>query len=158
MTKHIEKILRWLCYALILVVVYDVLMRYTFSAPPIWGYDTAVMIGGSIYVLAWSYTHVYNGHVRVDAIYSHLGLRTRAIIDAISNLLLVIFLAFVIKVAFSWMWRAWVNKEIFQVTIWYPPSAPFRTIVLIGICLFAFQGIAHVIRCSYIIVRNKPYD
>lgn len=152
-------VMKWFCYALVLVVVYDVIMRYVFNDPPMWAFDTAVMLGGTIYVLAWAYTHRYRGHVRVDVIYHHLSHRARAIIDAAGTLFLFFpLLALVIHESFRWMWRAWVIHERFMETYWYPPVAPFRTIVMLGFCLLLLQGIAQFIRDSYIVIKNKPYD
>ena len=150
---------KWLAFALILVVVYDVVMRYVFNAPPMWAYDIAIMLGGTIYVLAWAYTHRYRGHVRVDVIYANLSPRTKAIIDATGTLFLLFpLLALLIQESFSFTWRAWKIGEIFRETYWYPPLAPFRTVVLIGFCLFTLQAVAQFIRDLYFSVKNKPYD
>lgn len=150
---------KWLCYALILVVVYDVIMRYVFNDPPMWAFDTAVMLGGTIYVLAWAYTHRHRGHVRVDVIYANLSPRKKAIIDAGGTLLLLFpLLALIIHESFRWMLRAWVIHERFMETYWYPPVAPFRTIVMLGFCLLFLQGVAEFVRNLYFSVKNKPYD
>lgn len=150
---------KWLAFALILVVVYDVIMRYVFNAPPEWAYDSAIMLGGTIYVLAWAYTHRYRGHVRVDIIYANLSPRGKAIIDAAGTLFLLFpLLALLIEESFSFMWRAWKIGEIFRETYFYPPAAPFRTMVWIGFCLFTIQAIAQFIRDLYFAVKNKPYD
>jgi len=150
---------KWLAYALILVVAYDVVMRYVFNAPPVWAYDMVIMIGGTIYVLAWAYTHRYHGHVRVDVIYTHLSPRTKAIIDAACTLVLLFpLLALLVHESFLWQWKAWEINERFMETYWYPPAAPFRTMVWIGFCLLSLQVIAHFIRDLYFSVKNKPYD
>lgn len=150
---------KYLVYLLILVVVYDVVMRYVFNNPPMWAFDTAVMLGGTIYVLAWSFTHLHHGHVRVDVIYANLSPRKKAIIDATGTLLLLFpLIALLIHESFCWMWRAWAINEIFMETYWYPPIAPFRSVVLVGFCLFFLQAIPHFIRDLYFSVKNKPYD
>lgn len=148
---------KWLCYALVLVIVFDVVMRYVFNAPTLWGYETAMMLGGSMYVLAWSYTHRHHRHVRVDIIYSHLSLRGKAIIDVIGTFFLFFpFMILLIRTSGNWAWRAWEIGERSGETYWYPPLAPFRTIVLIAFCLFTFQAVAHFIRDFYTMVKNKP--
>ncbi|HEY82669.1 MAG TPA: TRAP transporter small permease subunit [Dehalococcoidia bacterium] len=150
---------KWLAYLLVLVVVYDVLMRYVFNAPPMWAYDSAVMLGGTIYVLAWAYTHRYRGHVRVDVIYTHLSPRTKAIIDAAGTFFLLFpLLGILVHESFVWQWRAWKIGERFMETYFYPPAAPFRTMVLLGFCLLSLQAVAQFIRDLYFCLKNKPYD
>ena len=153
------KVGSWLCYALILVVVYDVTMRYVFTAPTMWAYETAIMLGGTIWALNWAYTHSLRAHVRVDVIYSHRSLRKRAIIDVVGTLFIFFpLLAVFIGASFSEMWHAWLVGEVSLESYWYPPLAPFRTIVLIGFCLIAFQAVAQFIRDLYILVKSKSYD
>lgn len=151
--------LKWLTYALILVVAYDVFMRYIVNAPPMWAYDVSVMLGGTIYVMGWAYTQRYRGHVRVDVIYTHLSLRGKAIVDAAGSFFLFFpLMAVLIYEAFHWMWRAWAIHERFMETYWFPPVAPFRTVVLIGFSLLFLQWFAQFIRDLYLSINNKPYE
>lgn len=158
-TQYTAELLKWFCYALVLVIVYDVIMRYVFDAPTMWAFEIAYMLGGAIFVLGFAYTHYHRKHVRVDIFYSRLSPRRRAIIDVFGTLFLFFpLLVLLIHGSFLWMWRAWSIGEISIVTNWFPPIAPFRTVVFIGFSLLAFQAIAEFIRDLYILVRNKPYD
>jgi TRAP-type mannitol/chloroaromatic compound transport system permease small subunit len=146
-----------LCFTLVLVVVYDVVMRYVFDAPTMWAFETAYMIGGTIYVLGFAYTHYLKAHVRVDVFYARLSPRSRALVDVAGGLFLFFPLLLVFMIAsFSFMWRAWSIKEVSIVTNWYAPIAPFRTVVVIGFCLFALQGLAQLVRDICMLIRNKP--
>lgn len=152
-------LIKYFCFLLILVVVYGVVMRYVFNNPPMWAFDTAVMLGGSIYVLAFAYTHRYRAHVRVDVIYANLSPRVQAIIDAAGAFLLLFpLIVFLIREAYTFMVRAWEIGEIFRETAFYPPAAPFRTVVFIGFCLLGLQSLAIFFRDMYYALRNKPYD
>lgn len=150
---------RWLIAVLVLVISYDVAMRYLFDAPTMWAYETAIMLGATVYVLAWSYVHRHRSHVRVDVIYLHLPPRGRAAIDVIGNLFLFFPLIFVlINTSIIWARRAWLINEKSVESVWYPPVAPVRTLVALGLVLFALQGLAQFIRDLYFLIRNKPYD
>ena len=158
-SRYTAELLKWFCYALVLVIVYDVIMRYVFDAPTMWAFEIAYMLGGAIFVLGFAYTHYHRAHVRVDVFYSRLSPRRKAIIDVFGTLFLFFpLLVLFVHGSFSFMWRAWSIGEISIVTNWFPPIAPFRTVVFIGFCLLAFQAIAQFIRDLYILVRNKPYD
>lgn len=148
-----------LCYGLIAVVVYSVFMRYVFNRPPMWTYDTAIMTGGSMFILAWSYTHLLRGHVRVDVFYSRFSARTKAIFDTLGTLFLLFPLfVFLIKVSYKWMARAWEIKERFLESYWLPPAAPIRTVVFVGFCLFVLQALAQFIRDLYFALMGRSYD
>jgi TRAP-type mannitol/chloroaromatic compound transport system permease small subunit len=150
---------RWLGVMLMLLVTYEVIMRYVFTKPSLWGYEMAVILAASLYVLAFSYAHLHRAHVRVDMIYSHLPNRGRAIIDVLGALFL--FFPFIFLLTYSagdWMVYAWSTSEKMPITGWYPPAGPLRTIVFYGIALFALQGISQFIRDVYLLVKNEPYE
>lgn len=150
------KTVRWLTVALVMVLIYDVVMRYVFGAATIWAYETAVMVGATIYVMGWSYVHRHHGHVRVDVFYTHLSPRGKAIIDVICALLFLFPLLFVlIDTSVSYMLHSWAIGEVLAETFWYPPAAPFRTMIVVGLSLFALQSIVQFIRDLYPLIRNK---
>lgn len=134
-------------------------MRYVFNAPTKWGYETCSMLGGTIYALGWAYDHLHKSHVRVDIFYTRLSQRGKAITDVICAAIFFFpLMAILIKTTVSWAWRAWSIGEVMIEAHWYPPAAPFRTIVAVGICFFALQGLAQFIRDLYLVIRRKPYD
>jgi len=149
----------WLSVSLVLIMTYEVIMRYVFTAPTMWAYETVIMIGATLYALAWSYVHYQRAHVRVDVLYIHLSSRKRATIDVVCTLLFFFPVIFaLVYMSGIWAWRAWEIGEKSVETYWYPPIAPVRTMVFLGITLFALQGIANFIRDAYTLLRNKPYD
>ncbi len=150
---------RWLGVMLMLLVTYEVIMRYVFTKPSLWGYEMSVILAASLYVLAFSYAHLHGAHVRVDMIYSHLPNRGKATIDVLGGLFL--FLPFIILLtinAWDWMFVSWATNEKMPITGWYPPAGPLRTVVFYGLALFALQGIAQFIRDLYKLVTNKSYE
>lgn len=153
------KIGRWFGVALVVVVTYGVVTRYVFNAPKLWTYEVNVMLGASLYVLAFCYTHRHRAHVRVDMIYAHLPNRGRAIIDVLGDLFLFFpFIFLLVYNSWDWMFYAWTSGERMPITGWYPPAGPLRTIIMIGLSLFALQGLAQFVRDLYLLIRNKPYD
>jgi len=153
------KIIRVLAVGLVLIMTLEVTMRYVFNRPTMWGYETAIMAGAAMYALAWGYVHRQNAHIRVDLIYSRLSARGKALIDFLCTIFLFIpLIGFLTWMAFNWMVRAWKIGEKSVETYWYPPIAPLRTAVFIGLLLFGLQGIAQLIRDVYLLVRNRKYD
>jgi len=153
------KAISWFCVALVFVLVFDVVERYVFGGATVWAYETAVMLGATIYVMGWCYVHRLREHIRVDVFYVRLSPRKQVIIDIVGTLLFLFPLLYVlIDTSIFYAVRAWKIGEVLSETFWYPPAAPFRTIVVVGLFLFALQIVAHLIRDFYLLVRNKAYD
>ena len=109
--------------------------------------------------MGWSYTHRYHGHVRVDVIYTHLPTRGKAIIDVVCFIILFLPLLLVLIYASAdKALNAWEMGEQLTEGYWYPPAGPIRTVMVIGLFLFALQGVAHFIRDLHLLIRNKVYD
>ena len=150
---------RWLAVFLVLVMTTEVIMRYVFNNPTMWAFETSIMLGATIYAIAWSYVYRHRANVRVDVIYTHLSPRVKGIIDVVGTLFLFFPLIVILTDAsITNAWEAWVNKERLEQTFWYPPSGPLRTIVALGFILLALQGGANFFRDLYFVIRNKSYD
>jgi len=153
------KVISWFCVVLILVLVFDVVERYVFGGATVWAYETATMLGATIYIMGWSYVHRMREHIRVDIFYVHLSLRKQVIIDIVGTLLFLLPLLYVmIDTSIFYMVRSWKIGEVLAETFWYPPAGPFRTMVVVGLSLFTLQVMAHLIRDFYQLIRNKAYD
>ena len=149
----------WLCLALVLLMTYDVVMRYVFTAPTMWAYESSLMLGATIYALGWSYVLRHHGHIRVDVIYTNLSLRGKSIINVVGTLLF--FFPLTIALIYRsgvWAWQAWLGNEKMVETYWYPPAGPLYTVIMIGFLLLLLQGGAEFFRDSYLLIRNKTYD
>lgn len=153
------KVISWFCVALIIVLCYEVMMRYVFNAPTIWVMETSMMIGGTIILMGWSYVHQQQAHVRVDVIYTHLSARGKAIINVVCALLF--FFPVVIILIYNsawWMLYSWSMNEKMYESSWYPPVGPIKTVMVLGLSLLALQGVTQFVRDLYLLIRNKPYD
>ena len=148
-----------LVIVLVLVLANETTLRYVFDQPTMWGYELSYMVGASMAVLAWSYTHRHKGHVRVDVIYSHLSLRGRAIIDVVCSVVFLGPLLYVlVRAGFNAVTFALRMNEVLAESSWLPPAWPIRTIIFIGFVLFALQCFAQFVRDVYALVRNESYD
>ena len=155
-SEYTGMIVRWACLALVLVLCFEVSARYVFNAPTMWSFETASMLGGTIAVLGWSYTHKHGGHVRVDVFYTHLSPRGKAILDVALTLLFFFPLLFSLTyIAWDRMWFSWSMGEVMARSNWYPITGPIRTVVVLGLFLFALQGVAQFLRDLYRLTRNQ---
>lgn len=73
-------------FALMLVVVADVSLRYLFNAPLTWAFEiiSSYLMPG-LFFLAASHTLKSNAHVCVDILHNYVGRKTRYVFEAISS-------------------------------------------------------------------------
>ncbi len=155
--EYVGRAAAWLCPAIFLVLCYEVTLRYAFNSPTIWAHQTGCMLGAALVSLGWGYTHLHDGHVRIDIIYSLFSPRVKALIDVIFCLLLLFpLLTVLVMHAFHWVCYSWSMGEVFIESFWYPPAGPLRTAVFLGVLVFSLEAVARFISDLYFLIRNKP--
>ncbi len=139
-----------ICALLILpmvgVVVYEVIMRYVFTAPTSWGFETTTFIYGIHYILGLSYTQLHDGHVSIDIFSSKLAPGKRAILNIITSGV-IFFPTFGCMTYFAWVyainsWKEWEHLS----TSWAPPVYPFKTLMAVGFTLLLIQGFSTLLK------------
>jgi TRAP-type mannitol/chloroaromatic compound transport system permease small subunit len=151
--------LKYVCLFLVVVVCAEVFMRYVVNSPTSQLPVIQTWTGTCFYALAFGYVHYHKAHVRVDVLYARLSDRWKAIFDVV--LFFVFFVpsvGFLTYTAYGWAVHAWATNEMSMMTYWYPPMAPVRTVLFIGLVLFTLQGLATLVRDVHMAVRSKPYD
>ncbi len=145
LNEWVGKYSGWLILPLILLVVFDVTLRYVFNRPTVWAWDINIQLLGALVVLGGGYAHVHGAHIGVDALVIRLSPRGRAIVDSITS----VFFFFGIGVL---LWKAagdaWFSLQIRELytSVFSPPIYPFKILMVIGILLLLLQGVAKFLR------------
>ncbi len=153
------RIVRWLTPALVLVVSYEVMMRYVFTRPSLWPYDLSCMLGATVAAVGLSYAHLHRRHVKVDLLYIRFSDRGKAVIEVIGHL--VFFLPFAILitvVSINWMVESFATGEVSDLTGWYPPLGPLRLVIAIAFLFLLLVGMIQLVRDSYFLLKGRAYD
>ena len=137
----------WLVAALVLLVCYDVAMRYLFRAGSVALQELEWHLFALVFLLAAAYTLKHNEHVRVDIVYQRLHPRVRAWIDLLgASLFLLPFAALVIYSSWSFVADAFVYNESSS----DPGGLPYRFVlkaaIPLGFALLALQGVSSILR------------
>ena len=135
-----------LVYPLLIVVVYEVFMRYVFNAPTTWGFEVTTFLYGLHYMFGLAYTDVYDGHVKVDIFTSMAKEKVQAMLRIITNLVLFMpvmtcMTAWSIKFAYI----STLGKEV-NSTSWAPPIWPFKILMALCFVFLLMQGIANLLK------------
>ena len=137
-----------LCYglpAMIFIALLEAVARYAFNRPTPWAVELSAFIMGAMFLLGGGYTLIRKEHVKMDALSIKWSPRTKAIVDIATFPLFAVFLIVIIRggipqVIFDLTW----GKH--SVSIWAPPLAPIKIIIVLGTVLLLLQGIAVLIR------------
>lgn len=136
--------------------VYDVFMRYFFRNPTKWAYEMTWMEYAALFILGGAYTLKHHAHIRVDFFLNRLSPRGRAIFDSIMYLAVFLPLFYVlVRYSISFAYHSWSFREVSTISYWMPPVYPIKTILPIGLALFAIQGIAELSRNLIFALRGK---
>ncbi len=125
-----------------LILTYEVLVRYLFSAPTIWVQETSIYLYMWTMLAAGSYTLQKRKHVHVDLLVDRLPARTRSALEALTSAVGVVCCALVSVQAYQMIEATIrfgkVSATPLRVPLWIPQSA-----LLMGFVLLTFQFAFH---------------
>ncbi len=136
----------FLVYPLVLIVLYEVLMRYAFNAPTIWGFEATAFAYGMHYMLGLSYTENQNGHVVVDILITRLSDKTRALFGFLTYLILFLPV-YVLMTIGAIKFAATSTAELeLNSTSWAPPVWPFKIVMAVSFLFLVLQGLSSLLK------------
>jgi TRAP-type mannitol/chloroaromatic compound transport system permease small subunit len=153
LTTGIGRAVAWLALAVVLLQFALVVARYLFGLGSIWLTETVIYAHATLFMLAAAWTLKAGGHVRVDVFYAEASPRTRAKIDLIGALLLLLPFALVLLwLAWPYAARSWAILERSQETSGLPLVFALKTLIPLFALMMALQGIAQAIRAVILLI------
>jgi TRAP-type C4-dicarboxylate transport system permease small subunit len=129
--------------AIVLLISYDVTMRYFFNEPQIYVDEMASFLEVLVIFGGAAYTFRAGGHVRVDLVTSHISPPARAWLRLVTLLLGVVFLAIVIWVTAQSAITAWRYGRVSAVMLypfWLPMAIIPAGLALMGLAMLGALG------------------
>jgi len=149
LTTAVGRAVAWLALATVVLQFALVVARYAFGLGSIWLGETVIYANAALFLLASAWTLSTGGHVRVDVFYAHATARTRALIDLLGSLLLLVPFALVLLwLSSSFAERSWATLERSQETSGLPLVFLLKTLIPVFAVMMALQGVAQAIRAA----------
>jgi TRAP-type C4-dicarboxylate transport system permease small subunit len=129
--------------AIVLLITYDVTMRYFFNEPQIFVDEVASFLEVLVIFGGAAYTFRAGGHVRVDLVTNVLPPGVRAWLRAVTLALGVIFLSIVIWVTTQSAITAWRYGRVSTVMLyplWMPMAVIPAGLALLGLAMLVTLG------------------
>ena len=139
------------------LVTFEVIMRYVFHAPIIWGLDMRSQIYGTALMFAVSYTLMVRGHITIDIVMVYLPLHKARLLE-FSNYI-CFYTPTILAIAWSQTLmaiRAWKILENDK-TLWAPPIYPMKTLMAIAYWLLLLTGWSEAVK-DLITYRNRDEE
>ena len=145
--KKIGQICSWLTLALVILISFDVFLRYLFNFSTASLYELEWHLFAIIFLLGSAYTLQKNEHVRVDVFYNKLSEKNKNIIDLAGDI--VFLLPFSLAIIYTSIPFVEDSFRILESSP-DPGGLPYRfiikSIIPIAFLLLALQGIIRIIK------------
>jgi len=130
---------------LVLVMFYEVVLRYVFEAPTLWANEMSLWIASFLFLMAGLYAMQQRSHIRIYIIYDLFPFWLKKVADIISVALIWFFVYSLVFGSYNNAKAKWDRFEAFG-TAWDPPlPATLWPGMLILCCLVALQALANLI-------------
>jgi TRAP-type mannitol/chloroaromatic compound transport system permease small subunit len=156
----------WVLSLAVLVISFEIVMRYVFNRPTNWGHETMVLLLAILYVMLGGYCHYHRAHVRVDVFWSSRSPRTRALLDLVTSVFFFIYAAAFTYTSWNFYWSSQtmlgggtlVGIELpgeLSFTDWGPPLYGVKFMMPLGGLLLLLQGIDWFIRDLHMVLTGR---
>ncbi|CAM3681718.1 TRAP transporter small permease subunit [Ectopseudomonas chengduensis] len=145
--RRVGRFAMYLIFAMLAVLLYSSISK-TFFTPSIWTLESAQFLMVAYFLLGGAYSMQLDAHVRMDLAYSHWSPRTRAVVDAITVLMLIFYLVMLLVGGISSTEYAIEYKET-SYSAWSPYMAPIKIVMCFGIALMLLQAVATFFKDLY---------
>lgn len=152
------RLIAWLVLAMVLVVGYDVAMRYLFQSGSVALQEIEWHLFALLFLLGSAYTFKHDGHVRVDIFYKSrwMNKRRRAWLDLFGGIILLTpFCLLVIFSSFPFVENSFVMGEGSPDPGGLPWRYLLKAAIPMGFFLVLLQGVAHMLRCVVYLVNAE---
>lgn len=130
-----------LIYLIVPVMLIDVVMRYLFNAPTVWGMELATLLFGPYFLLAGPYVLHLKGHVAMDLVRQRLSIRADRLVELVNLPVVVAFCAILLWFSAPAAIDSWNYGET-SFSAWNPPIWWTKAAVPISVLLMLLQAFA----------------
>jgi TRAP-type mannitol/chloroaromatic compound transport system permease small subunit len=148
LNRRIFQVTVWLMAIVVPVMLYEVVMRYLFNQPTVWGMELAVLLFGPYFLLGGPYLLHLRGHVALDIARQRLSLDWQRRLDLINFPIIVFFCAVLLYFSAPSAFSSWSYRET-SFSAWNPPIWPAKAMVPLALSLMMLQALVEFTRVLF---------
>jgi TRAP-type mannitol/chloroaromatic compound transport system permease small subunit len=145
---RIGRITAWCALAIVLVMAYNVLLRYFFRTGSVAMQELEWHLMAPICMLGLSYAILKDGHVKVDIFYGRLPQGLQQIIDLVSAALVVLVVAILLKLSIPYVMQSYTIGEQSPDPGGLTRRWILKSMLPIGFGLLLVQSVAALLRAA----------
>jgi TRAP-type mannitol/chloroaromatic compound transport system permease small subunit len=138
---------------MLVVMIYEVIMRYYFQAPTVWGTEMTTFLFAAYTLMGAGYTHLKNAHVNMNALYGRFSPRAQAFCDLITWVGFLAYCGVLLYESTRFFWDVFTSGRA-SGTDWNPRLWPVLLTLPLGVLLLLLQGVAKLIRSIQLIAAT----
>lgn len=151
--EHAGRLAAYIILPMLVVMMYEVIMRYYFQAPTIWGTEMTTFLFAGYTLMGAGYTHLKNAHVNMNALYGKFSPRTQAVCDLITWIGFLAYCGVLLYESTRFFWDVLISGRATG-TDWNPKLWPVLITLPLGVLLLLLQGVAKLIRNIQLIATS----
>jgi TRAP-type mannitol/chloroaromatic compound transport system permease small subunit len=137
-----------LIYLIVPVMLIDVVMRYAFNSPTVWGMELANLIFGPYFLLAGPYVLHLKGHVAMDIIRQRLSFEKDRVFELINIPVIIAFSAILLAYSLPLAIDSFNYGET-SFSAWNPPIWWTKAAVPLSLFMLMMQAVAEFLRVLF---------
>ncbi|GLQ06812.1 TRAP transporter small permease subunit [Sneathiella chinensis] len=135
---------KWAVYAVAGLMIYEVIARYTLTAPTSWAPELATLIFGPYFLLGGPYLLHIGGHVAVDILSARATGKLKNILIIVGMLLAFLFGAILLWFSFPQAVQSFEYGET-TFSAWNPVIWPNKAALPLAAFLLCLQALSEII-------------
>ena len=144
-TWSFSRVAMWAPAFIVVIIFYEVVMRYLFAQPTLWVNEMSLWVGGAIYLTAGLYAMQQRSHIRIYILYDMVPKTVQRVFDILSLICVWLFAAALIWGGFGEAYAKLMRWETFG-TAWDPPiPATIKPLILVTLAVLALQALSNLI-------------
>jgi TRAP-type mannitol/chloroaromatic compound transport system permease small subunit len=135
---------KWLVYAIVLLMLWEVLSRYMLASPTSWAPELAMLIFGPFFLLGGPYLLHLGGHVAVDILSEKATGRLATVLALIGYVLAAVFGAILLWFSVPLAMQSFSYGET-SYSAWNPVIWPAKAFLPLASLLLMLQALAEIV-------------
>lgn len=135
---------KWLVYAIVLLMLWEVLSRYALAAPTSWAPELATLVYGPFFLLGGPYLLHIGGHVAVDIVSAKATGGAARALRLVGLVLAAAFGAILLWFSAPLVWQSFSYGET-SYSAWNPVVWPAKAFLPLAAALLLLQALADMV-------------
>ena len=151
-TSSMAMLSEWMVLATVLIVFYDVVMRYIFNSPTIWAQEISEYMLVFLAFIGAAEMQRQKANIKMDYLYIRFSPGMRRYVDFFISLLMIIFSFLLLRASIKMTLTAYKYGSESNSLLGTPLFIPYST-VAIGMFLLLLQGIVDMVESARQIIN-----